>query len=147
MEPGIQNSLCCCRTEGTDLNFILLEFREVLDQGFNAGGTKEDQQIIVDQRKIRQVAAYVVIQNGPVVFYFVLIQQICKLFMRQIREWQKEFFNTMFTYGINKVIYGPGAKEYFSFSVNDVFLQIKCHCFRNAEIFHGTRRRQVCKAI
>jgi hypothetical protein len=79
------------------------------------------------------------VQYGPFIPDLVPVEQLGQFLVGQIGKGQQEFFIAVFAYDFHKIIDGAGSEEYFPFTVNNVFLQIKGNRFGYAEVLHEIR--------
>src|SRR5690606_33291313 len=67
---------------------------------------------------------------------FVILQPLLGFFISHIRTREKKSFFRMLSQYVFQIFSGLFTKEYLTFTILNVLLQVKCYCLGYAEIFH-----------
>lgn len=132
----------CFRGGGTkcgDAGFILLELREVLEQGSDARRGEENENIVIHIGQVAQVAAHGTVEHGFGVIDLVLIENFRNVFFVNIRAWVKEFILFMLADDFDQIVEGGFTVKDLALAVLHIFLEVISGRFGDAEIFHRVR--------
>src|SRR5690606_24023852 len=66
----------------------------------------------------------------------VILQPLLGFFISHIRTREKKSFFRMLSQYVFQIFSGLFTKEYLTFTILNVLLQVKCYCLGYAEIFH-----------
>jgi len=139
LQTGFCDSLACAWAERCNDRIILLELREILEKGFDTGGTEKDQHLIVWNINIWKIACQCLVNNCFPVKYLVFLPAfsgfpVCGYQSMEAGISQTcAFFTSSTRFAKFSLLWKP------SFPVLDILLQIICRGFGNAEVFHGVR--------
>ena len=127
---------CSCWSESCDFYFPLNKIGEIFFQRFDPRWTVEDQDVIIKIVEVGKMAAYSFVEDADSVFYTVLAEKIGDFSVMGFRQRYKEIIILVLDDQVDNILKLRFPMEYFTLTINNIFLQVKCHILGYAEILH-----------
>lgn len=141
LKPLVGHCLGSSRSESSNLDLPLPECWKILFQRLYPRRTVEHQNVIVKLLRIK-IPADGLVHRAEGEFDIVFLHQVGDICFVRVGEWHEEILILVLHYNINKILEFGFPVEDLPFAVDNIFLQVKCHVFGDAEILHGIRDRK-----
>lgn len=134
------DSLGCGGTKRSDGYFVFLDVRDVFDERVQPTGTEKNDHVVVERLVRGEGIGYGSIHDSFLVDNLFAFQNLSKFVVVDVAQGYEIFIVLVLDDLGNDVIdLSCGTKEHFTLAILDVFLDIECNGFSNAEIFHVIR--------